>query len=189
MEKGAGWKRTAELLKGGKAQKILVAAGLAGMILILLSQFWPKKTEEQSDTVPVASSFTAEQYAEQTEKRLSELIAHIAGAGECQVMVTLENGVEYVYANQQKINSDRVEDTGTNSSKLSEKEDSEQSVIMVETENGRQGLLVTEIQPTIRGVVIVCEGGGQEEVAQRIVSAVTTALNISSKRVCVSPAG
>ena len=147
----------------------MVAAGLAGMIFDPAFPILAGKKEEQSTAAPTASSLTAEQYAEQTEKRLSELIAHIAGAGECQVMVTLENGVEYVYANQQKINSDRVEDTGTNSSKLSEKEDSEQSVIMVETENGRQGLLVTEIQPTIRGVVIVCEeGAGRCGPADRI---------------------
>ena len=189
MEKEAGWKRAAELLKGGKGQKFLVVAGLAGMALILVSQFWPEQETVQESPDKTASSVTAEQYVEQTEKRLSELIGHIAGAGECQVMVTLENGVEYVYASEQKINSDRVEDTGTDSSKLSEKEDSEQSVIMVETENGKEGLLVTELQPTVRGVVVVCEGGGEEDVAQRIVSAVTTALNISSKRVCVSPAG
>ena len=155
----------------------------------LMRQAWPTISASTPQNSRTASSVTAEQYVEQTEKRLSELIGHIAGAGECQVMVTLENGVEYVYASEQKINSDRVEDTGTDSSKLSEKEDSEQSVIMVETENGKEGLLVTELQPTVRGVVVVCEGGGEEAVAQRIVSAVTTALNISSKRVCVSPAG
>ena len=29
----------------------------------------------------------------------------------------------------------------------------------MDTENGRQGLLVTEIQPTVKGVVVVCQGG------------------------------
>ena len=55
-----------------------------------------------------------------------------------------------------------------------------------ETENGRQGLLVTELQPTVKGVVIVCEGGDQPLVQQRVTDAVTIALNISSKRVCVT---
>ena len=96
MEKEAGWKRAAELLKGGKGQKFLVVAGLAGMALILVSQFWPEQETVQESPDKTASSVTAEQYVEQTEKRLSELIGHIAGAGECQVMVTLENGVEYV---------------------------------------------------------------------------------------------
>ena len=70
-------------------------------------------------------------------------------------MVTLENGVEYVYATQEKINTDRQEDDG----RISQRDDSDKSIIVVDTEDGKQGLLVTEIQPTVKGVVVVCEGG------------------------------
>lgn len=101
-------------------------------------------------------------------------------------MVTLENGVEYVYATQDKINTNRVEDTNGDSNKVSQKDDSEKSIIVVDTDQGRQGLLVTEIQPTVKGVVVVCQGGDNAAVSQRIVDAITTALNISSKRVCVT---
>lgn len=87
------------------------------------------------------------------------------GAGKCRIMVTLENGVEYVYATQQKVNTDRQEGTDGNSSKLNQRDDTEESIVIVETENGRQGLLVTELQPTVKGVVIVCEGGDQPLVA------------------------
>lgn len=45
---------------------------------------------------------------------------------------------------------------------------------------------MTELQPTVKGVVIVCEGGDQPLVQQRVTDAVTIALNISSKRVCVT---
>ena len=110
----------------------------------------------------------------------------IRGAGQCQVMVTLENGVEYVYASQQKVNTDRTEDTASDSNKISQRDGTEQNIIIVDTDNGRQGLLVTEIQPTVKGVVVVCEGGDLPQVQQRIIEAVTTALNISSKRVCVT---
>ena len=73
------------------------------------------------------------------------------GAGQCQVMVTLENGVEYVYASQQKVNTDRTEDTASDSNKISQRDGTEQNIIIVDTDNGRQGLLVTEIQPTVKG--------------------------------------
>ena len=69
-------------------------------------------------------------------------------------MVTLENGVEYVYASQQKVNTDRTEDTASDSNKISQRDGTEQNIIIVDTDNGRQGLLVTEIQPTVKG------GGG-----------------------------
>jgi len=67
-----------------------------------------------------------------------------------------------------------------------ERDDRQESIIVVDTENGRQGLLVTEIQPTVKGVVVVCQGGDQPLVQERIINTITTALNISSKRVCVT---
>lgn len=169
-----------EFLKGGKGRKLVVALGVAGIGLILLSEFWPQKSKE------AVAKASAEEFVTKTEEKLMAIIGSIEGAGTCQVMVTLENGVEYVYASQQKLNTDRVEDQSGNSNKVSQRDDSEKSIIVVDTDEGRKGLLVTEIQPTVKGVVIVCEGGDQPLVRQRIVDTVTTALNISSQRVCVT---
>lgn len=43
-----------------------------------------------------------------------------------------------------------------------------------------------DIEPVIRGVVVVCEGGDQPLVTARVLNAVTKALNISSAKVCVT---
>lgn len=163
---------------------MIVALGLAGMGLILLSNFWPAKSGSQ----PKTAQLTAEEFTVQLEKKLTELVGSIEGAGESKVMVTLENGVEYVYATQDKVNTNEVQDTDGDSNKLTQQNDSEKEIIVVDTENGRQGLLVTEIQPTVKGVVIVCEGGDNAAVQQRITQAITTALNLSSSRVCVTKA-
>lgn len=168
--------RLAAWMKGGKGRNLIIAAGIVGILLILLAEYWPKQTAASS------AKTTAEAFVAQTESKLAEVIGNIEGAGECRIMVTLENGVEYVYASQEKINTDRVEDT----SKLSQRDDKEKSIIVVDTQDGRQGLLVTEIQPTVKGVVVVCQGGDQPLVQQRVIDAVTTALNIASTRVCVT---
>jgi stage III sporulation protein AG len=173
--------RLAEFVKGGKGLKWIVAVGLIGMALILLSEFWPAKA-----TTTSGSTTTADEFAKKTETRLSEIVGSIEGAGQCSVMVTLENGVEYVYASEEKVNTDRVEDTDRDSTKLSQTDDKEKQIIVVDTENGRKGLLVTEIQPTVKGVVVVCQGGDQPLVQKRIIDAITTALNISTSRVCVT---
>lgn len=179
--RSGGPKKWTDFLKGKQGQHLLLLAGAVGIGLILLSQFWPDKS-----TTPTSAQLSAEEFVAKTEEKLKTIVGSIEGAGQCQVMVTLENGVEYVYASQQKVNSDRVEDTGENSNKLQQRDDTEENIIIVDTEDGRQGLLVTEIQPTVKGVVVVCEGGDQALVQQRITDAITTALNISSKRVCVS---
>ena len=42
------------------------------------------------------------------------------------------------------------------------------------------------IEPTVRGVVIVCSGGDDPVVVQRVLSAVTRSLSISSDKVCIT---
>lgn len=43
-----------------------------------------------------------------------------------------------------------------------------------------------EIEPLIRGVLVVCEGGDEPVVIQRITDAVTKSLGISTAKVCIT---
>jgi len=122
-------------------------------------------------------------YIAQLEERLERMVTSIDGAGQADVMITLENGVEYVYADEHKTNSDRVEQGGN----VEMRDDSQRTVVTVDAGDGKTGLLVTEIQPTVRGVVVTCTGARDEAVAAMVTQAVKTALNISDKRVCVIP--
>lgn len=131
---GSGWTRILDSIKGGKGRKIIMAAGLVGMALILASEFWPGQK-----AAGTAAKTTAEDFLEKTEAKLADVVGSIQGAGKCRIMVTLENGVEYVYATQQKVNTDRQEGTDGNSSKLNQRDDTEESIVIVETENGRAG--------------------------------------------------
>lgn len=158
----------------------MIVSGIVGVLMLALPEWLPDKKEK------AIQSTTSEQFVLQTEERLCTLVSSIQGAGQCRVMITLENGVEYVYATEQKINTDRQEDAGQDSNKVIQRDDSEEKVILIDSDDGREGLLVTEIQPTIKGVVVVCEGGDDKAVCERIVQAVTVVLNISSKRVCVT---
>ena len=166
--------RVKQWLSDEKRGRWLWAVGAIGVALVLLSGVQPKKA--------VTTATNPEAFIRETEERLTEIVSSIEGAGACRVLVTLENGVEYVYATEQKVNTDRQQDTD----RFTQRNDSESSVIIVEGSDGREGLLVTEIQPTIRGVVVVCEGGDREEIRARVVEAVTVALNVTSKRVCVT---
>ncbi len=158
----------------------VVVCGIAGVLLLAFPEVFSRN---QAQTSPKTS---AEEFIAKTEEKLTTIVGSIQGAGKCCVMITLENGVEYVYATEQKTNTDRQEDNGKDSNKVIQRDDNEETVIVIDTDTGRKGLLVTEIQPTVKGVVVVCEGGDNEKVRERIVGAVTVALNIADKRVCVT---
>ena len=177
---GRTWEKWRAFFTGGKMIGVVTAAGLLGILLIALPGFLSR------DGTAAVSGMTTQEYVEQLEERLCRVIGRIDGAGECSVMITLENGVEYLYATEGKTGSSRAEKNNDSGSDRTQADTSQDSVILVDTGNGKQGLLVTEIQPTVKGVVVVCAGGDRPAVQQRVTQAVMTVLHVSSSRVCVT---
>ncbi|MBO4867678.1 MAG: stage III sporulation protein AG [Ruminococcus sp.] len=168
---------TDRLRKSPNRLKIAVVLGAAGMLMIMLSELVPDNKDKPEKGTTQTRSTDSDDFRNRTESELKELLEQIEGVGECEVMISLESSTEYVYAE----NISRF--TEDNNDRRSEKLDED----IVITENGgtRQPLIRKVIDPQIGGVVIVCEGGGDISINERVQKAVSTALNISSTRVCV----
>ncbi len=174
-----------DLIKKENRAKLVTVVGILILVLILVSELGSSCTKKE-DTKKT-ETFDCEAYADSVEKRLCEIVGSIKGAGRVKVLVTLENSEEYIYASDSKQNSDSSEKNGTDGTVSTDtKSDSEESVIIVDGEKGREALVRTMKLPTVGGVVVVCDGAENEEVRERITEAVTTALGISSRRVYVT---
>ena len=138
--------RVKKLFDNDKIRRIIIIAGIAGIALIFLSNYIDignssdKKREEE---------FSVTTDSTQIENDLQSVISQIEGAGKTEVLLTMENSVEYVYL-----------DDSTTKTK--------------------------EIEPIIRGVLVVCEGGDSPVVVERITDAVTKSLDISAAKVCIT---
>lgn len=165
------WKslRTRWLSKD-KTMRLLLWVGVAGILLIGLSELFPSCSQAEPSVV----SLTEHQVEQALEQRITDLLRQVEGVGVCRVMVTLESDARTVYA------ADTVSSTGADGS-VSYSED----YLTVETATGPVGLLITRLQPTVKGVAVVCAGGGNAAVQQRVMQVVTTAFHISQRRVCV----
>ena len=170
MEIGRWLKRWQKPSKD-KVMRLLLWIGLAGMVLIALSEWIPRPAKNQE----TASVLVAETQVELAlEQRITTLLRQVEGVGACRVMVTLESGSQAVYA------ADTVAAVGADgSTSLSE------NYLTVDTDQGPVGLLLTQLQPTVKGVVVVCDGGGNSAVQERVIQVVSTAFHISERRVCV----
>ncbi len=168
-----------ETFKKIKNPKTVVILGMAGILLIFLSSYLPQKSTYRAEK----SSITAEEYRKQTEKSISKIVSSISGDTSPTVTVTLESGMRYTYADRTESDSSSVEgDKQTQSSESSTKT----YITVRASDGGEQALLVSELMPSIRGVAIVCSGGDDTVTASKIESAVTAALNITSKRVYIA---
>ena len=163
-----------------KNPKILIFIGIAGVLLIFLSSFI---TKENKVTNGVAVEMTAEEYRKGLEKSIKEIVKQITGSKKVTVVVTLESGMKYKYADITEGSSADKTDDGTTSSSSELK----QGYVTVKTaDGGEQALIVTTQMPEVRGVAIVCTGGDNAVTAEKIKNAVTAALNITSHRVHIA---
>jgi len=181
-----------DLLKKWKIsrwQALLLAAGLVGLLLLSVTSLpgsgraraSPNHTNPASEAVRVDLT----DYERQLEQRLAEMISAIAGAGETMVMLTIDSGSEPIFATQ-----------GTNDSRfINDGERSEEHIntrkeyVIIGTGAGEQGLVLRMIEPQVRGVAVIAQGGDDILVRQAIVETVTAVLGIGSNKVSVARMG
>ena len=164
------WRRLrTQWLNKDKTVRILLWVGLAGILLIGVSELFP----HTSPTETTAITLTEGQVEQALEQRITALLREVEGVGACHVMVTLESDTQAVYA------------ADTTSVESADGVSYSEHYLTVDTDGGPVGLLLTRIQPTVKGVAVVCDGGGNAVVQQRVVQVVTTAFHISERRVCV----
>ena len=135
-----------------KNPKILIALGLTGILLICLPSFFGGS--KKNETVR-GGEINVEEYRAGLEKSVEEIVSSITGSKSVKVVITLESGIIYSYADTNEGTSANK----TGSGQESTSSESKQSYITVKTaDGGEQALLVTTEMPQVRGVAVVCEG-------------------------------
>ncbi len=155
----------------------LCAVALLGIVLIAASA-----GEEKSDAVTLEDSYSKlDTYTEDVEKRLTAIIENIEGAGDTAVMISFESSFESVYANNARLEENTSQDV-TQSAKTTEK----QIVLAGDNANGESPILLKELCPRVKGVLVVCEGGNNERVCSNVKEAVTALFGISQTKIHVT---
>ena len=154
---------------------LLVAAVVVGVLIICFSDGSDIKNSNKSENVT-----ELEQYADNLEKRLTSVIGEIEGAGKTKVMITFESSFEKVYANNA-----RLEENGNADNSLGKSTEKE-IVLAGRGTSGETPVLLKELCPKVKGVVVVCEGARDINVESKIKEAITSLFGISELKVCVT---
>lgn len=155
----------------------LAAALCVGVLLLLLlpSGGDKEKTAEPPGTDPRFSD--ADAYINATQQRLAEMLSEIQGAGRAEVMLACEGSQEYVYAAD-------VSGTFTDSEgRQSTQNDSK--LVTVGGSSDKQPILVKVLAPKITGALVICDGASVPAVRERVIKAVSAALDLPTSKICV----
>ncbi|MGN0984400.1 MAG: stage III sporulation protein AG [Gemmiger sp.] len=145
----------------------LLCMGMAGLVLLAVSEWLPAKTD---GTVPKVPDGAVEDYASLLETRLEQLISEVEGAGQTQVMVTTATGEETIYAVDQSVGMDG----------------NRQQTHVLLGSGGAEGLVETVCQPQILGVAVVCEGGDSAVVQLRVTEIVQALTDVGANHITVA---
>lgn len=145
--------------------------GAIGIILILLGGL--SLAEKEDNPKKSDAYYEVGFYTEALEERIEQLCTSIGGVTEAEVLLTLDCSTEYVYG--QNIHQAGV---GENLSYSTD-------YIILNQNESDQTVLIMEIYPKIRGIAVVCTGGEDVQMKQKIIELLSAALGISSNRIKV----
>lgn len=175
----------AAVLRGLLQKKnALFFLGIAGILLIFLSDvLFAPRPETDAAAQPAVQTAQRGQTEQELEARLAEMIGAVQGAGKVRVMLTLENDGETVYAYNEQ-NDTQTAAGGTNGA-AERRQSYENEHVLIDAENGKQALVETCLEPEVKGVAVVCEGGDDITVVKRVTELVSVVLRLPTNRVCV----
>lgn len=173
--------RLKEFLLSDKGRKILIAAALIAMLLLLFSAMsCGGKTESGGVSVKVEDTAALEKTL---EERITRLVTKIDGVGDpsqIEVMITIDTSSTLVYE------KDRRYECSSQSSENGGAENNVGETEVVLAGNSKEPLQIGTIQPTVRGAAVVCSGAADPLVRERVTYAVAKALNIGVSRVYIT---
>lgn len=152
-------------LTATKKGKLLVL--LTGILLgTVLLMYGSRSGNESKLTGNGASTEEFNVYAEAIEKKIHELCERVEGVSHVSVAVSFECGFKYIYA----------------------KENNDDKYLVIGSGSSESAVRVTEEPPVIGGVGIVCKGGGNPSVQNRLINLISAAFGISSNKIYITEA-
>ncbi len=165
--------------KTGKLKtNFVVAVGLLGILLIFLSGVDNSKSEEGMKNCEPVVNYDTESYKESLELQLQSILSSVSGAGEVSVMISLEGTIEYVYAEEVQSSSQSKDNDKQTSYK--------NEVVIIENTDGKTALVRKALCPKIAGVLIVCDGGDDVIVSEKLINSASAALGVSTAKIYVA---
>lgn len=155
----------------GKKKAILLAViGLVGILLVIIGTVGEKKKENAEDENSTAKNLSTLEYIEGLENKIKTITEQITGSDDVKVIVNISSGTEYVYVSNEELDENH----------------SAKEYITVRTENGSDELiLLKEVYPKVTGVSVACRGGDDPEIQAKLIRVISTALGVTSNRICI----
>lgn len=140
----------------------------------------------QSTAVSSGEVPGGEAYVTYLEEKLESVLSQMEGVGAVEVMVTVSDaGEKVVEKDRDSTTTVTSESDGAGGNRTISENNTEEQTIYVETADETYPYIQKEKLPTVEGVVVVAEGGGNSIVISNISEAVQALLPVEAHRIKV----
>lgn len=163
---------------------ILIVLFVAVILFIWFVDFGEDNSSKQQTIATQSGTSSLSKYTKELENRLCDVLSQIDGAGKVRVMITFDGDSEVILATT----TDEKSTINTTTSQGGTKNDSQTKTVSSEpvliTENGKTNpIVLMEIMPQIKGVIVVAEGANNVRVKLDLLKAVQALLKVNSGQV------
>ena len=167
------WMKKEYLQKWIDKYKYPLLVCFVGLLLLL----WPQNADESAHK-NVGEIVQEVNHIAALEMQMEQLFSQISGVGKVKVMLTLKSSQETVYAYDTDQNTDRRENSLSQSNKT--------QMVIVGSGNGEAPVVTQTRMPKYMGAVVVCEGADDSKVCLQLTQAVQSLTGITSDHIVIS---
>lgn len=157
--------------------KIIILVLIGIFALILFMGLDDKEGDVEETSTNNYGYTTTLEYCKELEGKLERLLSNVSGAGNVNVMISVEGSPELVYATN---DSNKSSSTSSGSTTTSSS-----NPIIVESGGVSNPLILTENLPEVKGVIVVSSGADDIAIKLNLLNAVSTLLNVSTEKISI----
>jgi len=149
-----------------------------------------KEKSEEGEVYPemgdVSGGDELEQYRQRLCTQLEQFLQSMDGAGKTKVYITMHSSSEIIVERNSpyiKRNEEETQEGSTRS--ISETENDSEVVLMTQSDGGQVPIVVKEVVPVVRGVVVAAQGADNVQVKNDITQLVMALFGIEEHKIRV----
>lgn len=143
-------------------------------------------TSQENDLENSGREMTEDTYTEYLEEKLEAVLGQMEGVGDVEVMITISDmGECVVEKDTNSVATVTTEEDSVGGSRTVSETTVEEATIYVEKGDETYPYIQKEKMPTVEGVVVVAQGGGNSVVVSNISEAVKALLPVEAHRIKV----
>ena len=162
-----------------KKEQLLIGA-LIGILVLVIAIPVPK-TEKNKQTEAVKEEISEKEYSMEAE--LKEILQRISGVGRTEVFITYEDEGKIVVEKDESVSEELIEEADSSGgTRTTTSTRNEKATVYG---NADAPYVIQELSPTIKGILVVAEGGGNVTVKKQIQETIEALFGLDSHKISI----